>query len=322
MNELIKELVENEAKTKDSKTIVKESEVFDTNILGYQQMALEVWSEVIKDYHKKELDFKIPYSLAETPKLYALDALAIIAPLTKDESQRKFIAKLFVIFYLLVHFYDDHVEHLDKFYSKFTFKNDQNIDPQRGAAPFSFVLLSYELILQEVQNQEMFSDLQTIVLLRDINANLALQTQYFASERKVDLTEYEVLRIKQEQVTGKSLSILAEFIKPLGLLEDDKLRSLEKGLYYLGSLTQITDDIRDLDIDSTLKNANFVNSSVACHGEELGIKIVSDVFEDHVMRVRKYLRDIYGEEDLGVILSLPFYPFIIDKRALRRMEIK
>ena len=322
MNELIRELVENEAKTKDSKTIVKESDIFDANILDYQHTALEVWSEVIKSYHAKEIEFKIPYSIAETPKLYALDALAVIAPLTEDNSKRKFVAKLFVIFYLLVHFYDDHVEHLDKFYSKFQFKNDQNIDPQKGAAPFSFVLISYELILQEIQQQNAFSDLQTLALLRDINANLALQTQYFASERRVDLTENEVLRIKQEQVTGKSLSILAEFIKPLGLLDNTELRLLEKGLYYLGSLTQITDDIRDLDIDSTLKNANFINSSIACHGEELGIKIVSEIFEEHVNKVKGYLQTIYSEEDLKVILSLPFYPFIIDKRALRRMEIK
>ncbi len=94
---------------------IGESLFFDTRILSFHKEALRVWRSVSRYYIVKEEDCHTPYSFAETAKLYALDALCLANPLVESATDRFKLAELFTVFYLIVHLFDDHVEHRDKF---------------------------------------------------------------------------------------------------------------------------------------------------------------------------------------------------------------
>src|SRR5258708_18396358 len=91
-------------------------------ILGYRATALVIWRRLHKRFRSKEQELSVPYQLVETPKSYALDALVAATPFFSDRKQLSALAELFAIYYLMVHYFDDHVEHRDKFYSKFGFQ--------------------------------------------------------------------------------------------------------------------------------------------------------------------------------------------------------
>lgn len=288
---------------------------FDSGIMKFHDEALKIWRSVAHRYSNKEQDLSIPFSLAERPKLYALDALCIATPLVQDQKQLKPIAELFNVFYLMTHFFDDHVEHPDKFFSKFDFIPNASISTQHGAAPFSFILLSFSIISDILNEASSLSPSSKLKIQTAMYDRLAVQTRHFTSERDTNLKVEEVLEMKARRVNGQTLGVLADILTEF-LNYDEKTRhDFEQGLLYLGSIEQITDDIRDIAIDGALRNANIVISSQS-FGSEAGAKVVARIYDQEQKSAKKFLTKFYRADELYSVLSLPFYPFMVDKQQL------
>lgn len=293
------------------------SRFFDVDILSFHNDALRVWRSVARHYAVNEVEYRIPYSFAETAKLYALDALCLTAPLIKNDDDKLKLAELFTVFYLIVHLFDDHVEHRDKFYSKFDFSTASDIDTQRGAAPFSFMLLSFSILTDILSSISQFNQDERADIMREMYAVLARQTRYFASERQASMSIDETLEVKQRQVAGKTLAMFGDIIARYTNMSAAKAKRLHEGLVYLGSLTQITDDIRDKSIDSILRNANIVNTAARVLGDVAGEKRLDSIYQEEAGRAREHLEHVFTPQYVSVLLSLPFYPFMIDKQQLK-----
>lgn len=302
----------------DNKSAVQKhlygAEYFDESILQGCDAALHVWRSVAHRFAYKESLFQIPYTLAEDPKLYALDALTIAGPLIEERKDLFAIAEVFTVFYLMLHYFDDHVEHPDKFFSKFDFDKDGSLDAQRGAAPFSFSLISLAIIGEILDSQETLSK-KKAAILSAIYDRLASQTRYFALEKQTNLTADNVLEIKARKVSGKTLGILADLLRHYLGLSNKEFKHLEKGMMYLGSMEQITDDMRDVHVDSTMHNANIVVAALK-YDHPSGISKLTDLFNQENKNAERCLSCLYKPNDLKIILSLPFYPFMIDKQRL------
>ncbi len=128
----------------------------------------------------------------------------------------------------------------------------------------------------------------------------------------------ETLEVKQRQVAGKTLAMFGDILARYIGLSDVKAKQLHRGLVYLGSLTQITDDIRDKSIDAALRNANIVNTAHKL-GMVAGEKKLDEIYKDEVARARTHLEQIYSKDDVTMLLSLPFYPFMINKQELEEI---
>lgn len=313
----ISSIIKKSSDKSEVRSLLGNSPFFNAHILSYHDDALRVWRDVARRYSDKEGKLDIPYRLAESAKLYAVDAMCIAKPLIPTNGDLRAIAQFFCVFYLMVHYFDDHVEHRDKFYSKFDFSPLHNIDTQRGAAPFSFLLVSLSIlddILKEIKtlNAENRSH-----IIGKVYTALALQTRYFAAERQSNLDIDEVLEMKQRQVSGKTLSALGGIISLYLGFDDERTHHFSQGLMYLGSLTQITDDIRDLPIDTALRNANIV---AACQrlGSHAGNARLEKIYDTEVALTVQHLKHLYSEDELSVLLSLPFYPFMVNKQELER----
>ncbi len=302
----------------DNRAVVKKylttAKYFDESILQGCDVALHVWRSVAHRFAYKESVFEIPFALAEDPKLYALDALIIAGPLIAERKDLFAIAEIFTVFYLLLHYFDDHVEHPDKFFSKFDFDKEGDLDAQRGAAPFSFSLISLAIIGEILDSQEVLLE-KKAAILSAIYDRLASQTRYFALEKQANLSADNVLEIKARKVSGKTLGILADLLRHYLGLSDEVFKKLEKGMMYLGSMEQITDDMRDLHVDNTLHNANIVIADMQ-YGQESGISKLTELFNQENKNAQECMMELYKASQLKTILSLPFYPFMIDKQRL------
>lgn len=292
-----------------------DAKFFNHSIMHFLDDTLKVWRSVSHRYSNKERDLRIPFSLAENPKLYALDAFCIATPLVADTGQRKHIAELFTIFYLMTHFFDDHVEHPDKFFSKFDFSIDGSVDTQRGAAPFSFLLMSFSIINEILLEIDALDDNARLRIQSGMYDRLAVQTRYFISERNSNLNVNEVLEMKARRVNGEALGVLADILAEFLKFDSKQFKAMEKGLFYLGSMEQFTDDIRDISIDIALRNANIVVSAQS-FGEKTGAKLLAKMYMEEFESAKVYLEPFYSKVELQTIFSLPFYPFIINKQEL------
>lgn len=290
---------------------------FDESIMHYQDEALRVWRSVAHRYSNKEAECDIPYSLAESPKLYALDALCFASPLVKDPQQLFTLAELFTVFYLMTHFFDDHVEHPDKFFSKFDFSKQSSLNTQYGAAPFSFLLLSFSIIKDILNGEPSLSDKARMTLQGAMYDRLVVQTRYFASERESNLNVEEVLEMKARRVNGQTLGVLADILREFLHYDDAQFEEMQAGLLYLGAMEQVTDDIRDMSVDVALRNANIIVSAYK-FGVEAGAKKVEKVYQAEAARAEKHLANFYSKPELAAIFSLPFYPFMVDKQQLEQ----
>jgi len=294
------------------------SKYFDEHILSHEDLAMKIWRGIMRRYANKEQEYVIPYNLAESMKLYAVDALAVATPLVKEHDEVFKMAEFFVVFYLIVHYFDDHVEHRDKFYSKFDFNVEKNIDTQRGAAPFSFVFISFDILYEIISEVTHISIEDRERIMHRMSGELARQTRYFASERQSNLDIEETLEMKQRQVAGKALAFFGELIGAYLGYDAKQLADLCHGLMYLGSLTQITDDIRDQSVDMMLRNANIVIIAHKLLGVKAGNEKLNAIFDNEVALATRHLSHFYDDKQVSELCSLPFYPFMVDKQELAK----
>lgn len=292
---------------------VEGSALFDQSIMGFRQDAEEVWRSVSQRFAEKEDQYGLLFRFDEAPKLYALDAFLIAQPLLKDADKLKLLAEFFVAFYLGVHYIDDHIEHRDKFYSKFRVSGLDSIDTQRGAMPFSFMLIISDII-HDVLSELGLDEAAINTMLRKVRSVYLNEIRYFTPEKRRDLTADEVLEMKQRQITGQCLLPICDLLHALdsSALSDKEWEKLRKGIVRLGSLTQITDDIRDESIDAILGNANLL---IVLKGDA---EALAAIYQAEQQEMIECLRGIYDNHAIDALVSLPLYPFTIKKRGQRR----
>lgn len=291
--------------------VLCEAGLLNVDVLAFKPQATALWNDVAKDFSALETEYNTPFKLQEREHLYAIDALLLADALKLDTISTEVVAKVYILFFLLVSYFDDHVEHRDKFYSKFSYENTSDRSTQHGAVPFSTIFMALELVDQYLTKANATAE-QKIKIFQIISKNLLSYTQFFATERSIDATIEEVFEMKQRQVSAKVVAILADLVEPFTRLSSAKKQALSNGMFYLGSMMQITDDIRDAETDKVLKNANLMN---VCHhvlGEAEGAKHFTEIFENESTLAKENLEKVFEEKHVSYLMSLPFYPFCIE----------
>jgi hypothetical protein len=314
-SEVVASLVRDQSKYGASQNCLRDSNFFDSSILSYRDEALELWRTTITRYSQKEQRYQLPYVLYEKPKLYAIDALITAKPLLKESRHVELASQFWNMLVLLVHYFDDHVEHRDKFYSKFHFNTDEDINTQRGATPFSFILLSIEILYDILDEIDVIDSEQREQVMKVVISELNEQTQYFSLERKEHISIEEVFKIKQLGVSGRTFAIFADLLQYLPMNRKVDLRKLKRGFMSMGSLIQITDDIRDISVDRALNNANIVTAAFESNSVDAAEQ-VGGLYSIESDTLDLVLKGIYTKDELIVIRALPFYPFMINKLEL------
>lgn len=227
---------------------------------GYIPEAKEIWNSAIKTFTEIEKQTKTPFHLIEKTKTYALDGIVIADSLGISKKERFLPLQIFTIYYLAVHLFDDLIEDPIKFGSKFSIKTkDENeLHIKAAGVSFSFhVLMAAYKILGSNKN---YKAEQINGINQKFTESLARQISYFALEKRQDMTPKKTLEIKQHSVSGEATSFIADCLMMTGSIERKKFEHIKKILFYLGSLTQFTDDIRDYREDKKNYNANLLIS--------------------------------------------------------------
>lgn len=302
------ELTSRYNKQDDIKSLVLTSSIFDSNVLKHEVFAKEIWRIVAADFAKIEEKYTLPYRLDEKTHLYAMDSLTLCDEMGVSKQDSVIVSKLYIVLFLLCSYFDDHVEHRDKFYSKFIFEKESDRSTQEGAVAFSTIAAFYELIIMYLVEANVDTSRQ-VEFIKTVNDSLLTYTPFFTVERDRDPTVETVLEMKQHNVAGHLVASLADIVVTMGLVEETQAISLKKGLFYVGSLMQMTDDIRDSQIDITLHNANLLNTCLSRHGDQ-GYDVFATIFEKERTLASQYFSESQCLKGVK-LMSLPFYPFCI-----------
>lgn len=269
--------------------------------------AKNVWDLAMKKMSETEDALNAVLRLNEKPKLYALDAIAVFKELNINKIQRDKIAQLFALYYLAVHLFDDAVEDTEKLRRKFNYNGNVPKANHVSALIASFSLnldLCFSRILGQV------NPLSLSNFLRQVNTSLSKQFRYFMIEKNRSLTTKETLEAKQHCVSGESTAFMIECMKAVGVKLGKNEKELRKALYYLGSLTQFTDDFRDLGEDRVNKNLNLIVSMEKEFGKAKAIKVFSEMYLKEEKLMVSHLKKA-GIANIEIFKSIPWHPFFM-----------
>lgn len=278
-----------------------------TEILKALPVSMRIWNNVISEIQNVEKNAVMPFWLNESKKPYAIDAILITKAFGFYINKNTCIFELFTLYYLEVHLIDDLVEDQQKFYSKFLASPALNLEQFKAAT--STFTLSFNTAAMNIMQKNSMTDTAKYEIMRLMTNSLLHQVVYFTKEKCKQSPE-EVLEIKERQVSGKATSFMAELLNIQFTIDSQKLSAIKNALFYLGSLTQFTDDLRDLKKDESTGNANLIVS-------------LKDKFGSNAMREFNKLYDT--EEALmlseistsgiaantALLRAIPWHPFLI-----------
>jgi hypothetical protein len=161
-----------------------------------------------------------------------------------------------------------------------------------------------------LNDSESYTSAQINEISRKFVESLARQISYFALEKRKDMTSERTLEIKQHNVSGEATSFIADCLRLSERIEDRKFKHIKKALFYLGSLTQFTDDIRDYKEDKKNHNANLLINL-----EKEDKVNAKNKFIDWYLRDEKFLIDEIKKGGLNIddnlIKLIPWYPLFM-----------
>lgn len=255
-------------------------------LASYVPLANKIWAGAMKQLSRNEKETKTPFTFNKEPKLYALDGVAIAGTLgLKDVSTG---LTIFSIYYLCAHMYDDIVEDQKKFHSKFVYKNML----EENALGISFFLHALSVVVSITND---------FTIIKIFLESLAAQTLCFTQEKDKKFSPREVFELKERKING----ILTSFLADCLCLHDVHIK---KGLYYLGSLTQFTDDIRDYEEDKQNGNANLLISMENHFGKVRANERYVQWYKKEEKRMEKEFHKS-GIDNLEIIKAIPWHPF-------------
>lgn len=281
-------------------------EMVKERIVKALPFALEIWDDVMSIIKEVEQESRLPIRMDYDKKFYALDPILISEALDIDQKKIRPILTLFTLYYLQVHMMDDLVEDQKKFYSKF--KNIGCDSEHSFMAAATFFPLSFNLCAAKLLKRSEITDESALKTINLLNKGLFDHVRNLALE-KSDTDPEKILRIKQHGVSGESTSVFADLLKVSIDLDIEQHACLKKALFYLGALTQFTDDIRDYKEDMANSNANLLISINKVHGSK-GTKVFAGLYETDAMLMDKWLTRLGVPVDIELLRALPWHPFI------------
>jgi len=224
-------------------------------IISYVPEAKKIWFSSMKLLSKIEDLTKTPFTLKKFDNLYALDGIVVAEELGINSKKRYSGLILFSIYYLCVHLLDDLIEDRQKFQSLFTYPKKILYSNKIEATGLSFIMnaiLSISFILKREGQKNINKVINTFI------NSLVKQLKYFALEKNKNMKPEEILKIKQRKVSGEATSFIADALMINKFFDNKRCLYIKRALYYLGSLTQFTDDLRDYKKDKNTGNANLL----------------------------------------------------------------
>lgn len=139
--------------------------------------------------------------------------------------------------------------------------------------------------------------------------------KYFIAEKNPIMRPEEVLKIKQRYVSGEATSFIIESLKVVGMNFYEKESNLKKALFWMGSLTQFTDDLRDLENDRKKGNLNLI---IAIERELKNIEGVKKKWAKmYVKEEQKMVSclELSKISDIEIFKAIPWHPFFMKHLA-------
>jgi hypothetical protein len=283
-----------------------------SKMLSYLPKSLDIWDRALADFARIERGIGSQYKLNEEPKAYAIDTMAISNAFSMQTEKLDFAFKAFSIYYLSVHLLDDLMEDPKKFYSKFTYKDEESKERRIRASGASFIYSSNLTVHNILEGQ---SKLDPETLLRtetSMNESLARMIKYFNIKNQI-LAPEKVIEIKNREVSGESTAFFLEFAE----LEDStKLkinRHVRQSLVYLGSLTQFTDDLRDLEEDRKDKNINLLIALRGLYGKDAPTEWAK-LYQREEQNMLRAIEKSGIDTDINLLKVIPWYPFFAKEK--------
>jgi len=122
----------------------------------------------------------------------------------------------------------------------------------------------------------------------------------------------KVFDIKQHRVSGEATAFIADCLQIDSRYDQKTYKHLRKALYYLGALTQFTDDLRDYSDDIEKNNANLFVSMKNEYGNG-----ARDMYVDWYIKEEKLMSEEMQKSKLnldhGLVSCIPWYPYFYNK---------
>jgi len=280
---------------------------------NYIKEAQEIWCVAIDTFHLMEKRSGTPYKLRIKPQLFAVDGIVFAGSLRISKEKRFIPLSVFSIYYLSVHLIDDLIENPVKFCSKFSSTN--NTGQKLRISLISFILhasmASFKLFsLKFDKNINTKASIENFP--QKFMGSLSTQIKHLSLEKSKDLPPKEVLKIKQHHVSGEATSFIADCLRLDNPYNERQYKHIKRALFYLGSLTQFTDDLRDYEEDKKNDNANLLASMEKFFGERAKM-----TFIDWYLKEEQFMLNEFKQAGLKInydlICAVPWYPLFMKR---------
>ena len=277
--------------------------------------SISIWENMANNFKRGEKLSEAPARLQDETKMYALDGLVVASQFSISKKKRRKVIESYCIYYLAVHLLDDIVDDPDKFYQKFDFSRNFPLDAQKKILGASFILQatsSFSHIFLDAPEffSPEFSSRSTVLF----SESLSRQIKYFTVQQDVIHPPEKILEIKQRFVAGEATSFIGDLLDLKNIIGDINASYLKKALWYLGSLTQFTDDLRDYEKDKANNNANLLISLEKFYGNKAKDMFIAWYLKDErsmLLNLKKSKVDI----DLELFRSVPFHPYFFKPKG-------
>jgi hypothetical protein len=155
-----------------------------------------------------------------------------------------------------------------------------------------------------------FSQKFSANIVRLFSESLSRQIKYFVVEGDVVFPPERILEIKQRNVSGEATSFLSELLDLDSLIGKSEAKHFKDALWFLGSLTQFTDDLRDYDKDKLTKNANLMISLEKFYGDK-SKEVFLKWYLKEEGRMVSFLKKSNVSVDEDLIMAVPFHPYFL-----------
>lgn len=285
-----------------------------SRMLSFLPKSLEIWNRSMANFANVENIIKSPYKLNEDKKAYAIDSIAISNSLGLHTERLDFAYEAFSIYYLTVHFLDDLMEDPNKFHSKFIFSGSKEGRERRIRASGAAFLYESNLTIHNIlASNGTSSDLLRVETLAQ--ESLAKMIQYFRVKNRV-LTPEKIIEIKNRKVSGESTKFFLNFAE-LAMEEKERFsQPIKDAMMFLGSLTQFTDDLRDLEEDRRDKNINLFIALKGLHRKDAAHEWAK-LYSAEEQNMVKTIEESKIKTDVELLKIIPWYPFFAKKQIMR-----
>lgn len=242
----------------------------------------QIWEELFQDH-------KVLKKLNLRHKLAPVDYLIVAKSLDINTGYAP--AKIYALYFILVHAFDDWIDDEEKFHREFKSKNYSSFEKKLKS-----------VILAETKKifPKNFGSVASKVYVRfaEACANAAREGSLRNLEEFSDQTE-EILRCKAA-VTGNGYAAIADLLAADGYVKKNKVY-LEDALFGLGYLAQIVDELRDVKEDKVAGASNLMSS--------VGVKKATELYTKEVQKVRQNAKA--ATMNLEIASLLPWYSFAL-----------